>query len=69
MLVDVATGGNVSAEVEVDIAMELGVRAGISEVEAAVGGGFRVRMGGGGGWFITCHFTRSRVAMESSTEE
>lgn len=51
-------------EVEVDAPAELGVL----EAEVAVdGGGCEVR--GGGGLFITCHFTRSRVAMESSKDE
>ena len=50
--------------------MELWVGVGVSEMEAEVGGGgFGARVGGGGGLFITCHFMRSRVATESSTEE
>ena len=66
----VLAGVVVSVEVETGAAMELGVGVGISEVEAVIGGGgFGVRMGGGGGLFMTCHFTRSRVAMESSTDE
>jgi hypothetical protein len=70
VLVGVATGVNVSVDVEVDAAVEIGVGVGASEVEVAVGrGGFGVRMGGGGGLFTTCHFTRSRVATESSMEE
>lgn len=60
----------VDVEAKVDAAKELGDGVGVSEVEAAAGsGGFVVRNGGGGGWLITCHLTRSRVAMESSTEE
>lgn len=70
VLVGVAVGVDISVEVEVDAAMELGVGVGVSEVEAvASGGSFRVRTGGGGGLFITCHFTRSRVATESSKDE
>ena len=56
-------------EVEVDAAVEPGVGVGISEMGVTMrGGGFGVRVGGGG-LFITCHFIRSRVATESSTEE
>ena len=72
MLASVTTGVGVAVEVEVEAVIGLGVRAGISKskMEAAVdGGGFGVRMGGRGGLFITCHFMRSRVATESSTEE
>ena len=65
----VAAGVDVSVETEVDTEMVLGVEVGVPEVEATIGGGLGVRMGGGRGLFITCHFTRSRVAMESSTEE
>jgi len=71
-LAGVAIGVDVTVEAaEADAAaVELGVGVGVSEVEAMVsGGGLGVRMGGGAGLFITCHFTRSRVAMESSTEE
>ena len=64
-----ATGVDVFAKAEVGIEVELEVGVNVLEVEAVVSGGFGVRMGGGGGLFITCHFTRSRVAMESSTEE
>jgi len=67
VLVGVATG--VYRVVEAT-AVEFWVGAGVSEVEAMLGGeGFGVRTGGGGGLFIICHFTRSRVAMESSTDE
>lgn len=67
VLAGVAAG--VDVPVEAEAALELGVGVGVSEVEAGIsGGGFGVRMGGGG-LFSTCHFTRSRVAMESSTEE
>ena len=52
---------------EVDATLEFGV--GARDVVATVGGGFGVFMGGKGGLFITCHFTRSRVAMESSKDE
>lgn len=48
--------------------MKLVVVVSVFEVEAAAGGGgFVVRVGGD--IFITRHFKRSRVAMESSTEE
>lgn len=54
----VATGVGASADAEVDAA------------GAAVGcGALGVRTGGGGGLLITCHFTRSRVATESSKDE
>ena len=59
--------GVVFVEVETDAAEELGVGVGILEVEAVVG--FWVLTVGGGGLFITCHFTRSRVATESSKDE
>lgn len=59
-----------SAKAETEKGVELVVVMSVLEVEAAAGGGrFVVRLGGGGGAFITCHFKRSRVAMESSTEE
>ena len=55
---------------EAGAAVELGVEVGVSDVAAAIdGGGLGVRVGGGGGLLSMCHFTRSRVATESSTEE
>lgn len=70
MLAGVATGVDVVVEAETDAGVELGVRVGISKAEPAVcGEGLEVRMGGGAGLFITCHFTRSRVATESSKDE
>ena len=50
--------------------VELAVGVGILDVEAAIGNnGFGLRLGAGGSLFITCHFTRSRVATESSKDE
>lgn len=63
------TGMDASAEAETETAVDLVAVVSVLEVEAAAGGGFIVRLGGGGGAFITCHLKRSRVAMESSTEE
>ena len=70
MLIGVTTGVGVGVvvKVEVEAAVELWDEVGVPEVEAAIGGGFGVRAGGGG-LFNTCHFMRSRVATESSTEE
>ena len=70
MLAGVITGVDVAVEAELEVTVELWLGVGISEMEAGVGGGgFGVRIGGRGGLFITCHFMRSRVATESSTEE
>jgi len=55
---------SVSTNVDVFVKVETGVTE-----ELVVGGGFGVRTGAGGGLFITCHFTRSRVATESSKDE
>lgn len=55
---------SVSTDVDVFVKVETGVTE-----ELVVGGDLGVRMGAGGGLFITCHFTRSRVATESSKDE
>lgn len=68
-LVDVTAGMDASAKAETEKGVELVVVMSVLEVEAAAGGGRFVARLGGGGAFITCHFKRSRVAMESSTEE